>query len=129
MHQEARRELFYCAALVYKVSAALAKLTRLYTFVAEHLLSPLFLQVAFVDILFTNVYATATIFGGGVSLISGAQHLLGFAYLWRSEPRWRWQAKGNSRLKDFSFTIVRINMGNGSLVRCAFSIDSRNLNQ
>ncbi len=30
-------------------------------------LSPLVLPVAFVDILFTNVYATATIFGGGVS--------------------------------------------------------------
>ena len=54
---------------VYNVNALFTKLTWLSAFVDKNHLSPLFLQVAFVDILFTNVYATATIFGGGVSLI------------------------------------------------------------
>src|ERR1700674_384038 len=52
---------------VYNVNALFTKLTWLSAFVDKYHLSPLFLQVAFVDILFTNVYDTATNLGGGVS--------------------------------------------------------------
>jgi hypothetical protein len=54
---------------VYIVNPPFTKLTGFSTNVSKKLLSPLVLPVAFVDILSTNVYATATIFGGGVSLI------------------------------------------------------------
>ena len=41
---------------------------QLLTNVSTDRLSPLFVPVDFVDILFTNVYATPGFFGGGVSL-------------------------------------------------------------
>jgi hypothetical protein len=55
---------------VYIVNPPFTKLTGFSTNVSKKLLSPLVLPVAFVDILSTNVYATATIFGGGVSHFS-----------------------------------------------------------